>query len=101
MMRIAKFKCPSRDRSSRFEQFDFLRKAEEMRIIRSIFSLGRDAWNLSESKLIPRNSIDVAGPMVFSSAMGIPSSEKTFWTVSMCASGMALGGETIKKSSSK
>lgn len=101
MMRIAKFKCPSRVRSSSFEQLDFSRKVEETRIIRSIFSLGRDAWNLSEFKLIPRNSMDVAGPMVFSSAIGIPSSEKNVWTVRMCAAGMALVGEIIKKSSSR
>ncbi len=32
---------------------------------------------------MPSNSMDVAGPRVFSCAMGIPSSEKTFWTVRM------------------
>ncbi len=50
---------------------------------------------------MPRNSMDVAGPRVFSCAMGIPSSEKTFWTVRMWAAGMASGGEMIRKSSKR
>lgn len=100
IMRIAKFRWPSRD-SSRLEQFGLSMRVDETKMIRSIFSLGRDAWNLSEFKLIPRNSMDVAGPMVFSSAIGIPSSEKNVWTVRMCAAGMALVGEIIKKSSSR
>ncbi len=45
--------------------------------------------------------MDVAGPRVFSWAMGIPSSEKTFWTVRMWAAGMASGGEIIRKSSKR
>lgn len=101
MMRIAKFKWPSRDRSSRLEQLVFSRRVDETRIMRSIFSLGREAWNLIESKLIPRNSMDVAGPVVFSCAIGIPSAEKTFWTVMICVAGMASGDEIIKKSSSR
>ncbi len=48
---------------------------------------------------MPRNLIDVAGPRVFSCAMGIPSSEKTFWTVRM--RGWPRGGEMIRKSSKR
>ncbi len=58
-------------------------------------------WNLAESRLILRNSMDVAGPKVFSWVIGIPISEKTFWTVRMWAAGMASGGEIIKKSSKR
>ncbi len=66
-----------------------------MRIILLIFSFGSETWNLTESRLIQRNSMDVVGPRVFSWAMGIPSSEKTFWTVSMWAAGMALGAKLL------
>ncbi len=61
-----------------------------------IFFLGREAWNFCESKLIPKNSIEVLGPAVLSWARGIPSSEKTFWVVKRCAAGMESGGEMIK-----
>ncbi len=40
-------------------------------------------------------------PGFFSWAMGIPSSEKNFWTVRMWAAGMASGGEIIRKSSKR
>ncbi len=55
----------------------------------------------SESKLIPKNSIEVLGPAVLSWARGIPSSEKTFWVVRRCAAGIESGGEMIKKSSKR
>ncbi len=48
-----------------------------------------------------RNSMDVAGPRVFSCAMGIPSSENFLGTVRIWAAGMASGGEMIRKSSKR
>ncbi len=81
MMRMAKFKWPRTDNSSRLEQVGFAARVDATKIILSIFSLGREAWNFSESKLIPKNSIEVLGPAVLSWARGIPSSEKTFWVV--------------------
>ncbi len=99
MMRMAKFKCPSSDRRSRLQQHWLSMRVEATWIILSIFSFGSETWNLTESRLMPRNSMDVAGPRVFSWAMGIPSSENTFWTLRMWTAGMASGGEMIKKSS--
>ncbi len=76
-------------------------RVEATRILLSIFSYGRETWDLTESRLMARNSMGVAGPRVFCWAMGIPSSEKTFWTVRMWAAGMASGGEMIRKSSKR
>ncbi len=45
--------------------------------------------------------MDVAGPRVFSCAMGIPSSENFLGTVRIWAAGMASGGEMIRKSSKR
>ncbi len=101
MMRIAKFKWPRTDNSSRLEQVGFAARVDATKIILSFFSLGREAWNFCESKLIPKNSIEVLGPAVLSWARGIPSSEKTFWVVKRCAAGMESGGEMIKKSSKR
>ncbi len=92
MMRMAKFKCRSSDRRSCLQQHWLSMRVEATRIILSIFSFGSETCNLTESRLMPRNSMDVAGPRVFSWAMGIPSSEKTFWTLRMWAAGMASGG---------
>ncbi len=78
MMRIAKFKCPSSDRSSCLRQQRLLTRVAATRIILSIFSFGSETWDLTESRLMPRNSMDVAGPRFFSCAMGIPSSKKNF-----------------------
>ncbi len=75
---MAKFKCPSSDRSSRLRQQRLLTRVAATRIILSIFSLGSETWDFTESRLMQRNSMDVAGPRVFSCAMGIPSSE-IFW----------------------
>ncbi len=101
MMRMAKFKWPRTDNSSRLEQVGFAARVDATKIILSIFSLGREAWNFSESKLIPKNSIEVLGPAVLSWARGIPSSENTFWVVRRCAAGIESGGEMIKKSSKR
>ncbi len=68
------------------------------RIVLSSFSLGREAWNFCESRLIPKNLMDVLGPKVLSLAKGIPSSAKTFRIVNRCVAGM---GEMIKKSSKR
>lgn len=62
IMRIAKFRWPRIGRSSHCVHICFSRKIWDREIIRLIFSLGRDAWNLCESRLIPRNSIEVLGP---------------------------------------
>lgn len=51
--------------SSRLEERVWLMRVEATKIVLSIFSPGRDAWNFPESKLIPKNSMDVLGPMVF------------------------------------
>ncbi len=101
MMRIAKFKWPRTDNSSHLEQVGFAVRVDATKIVLSIFSLGREAWNFCESKLIPKNSMEVLGPAVLSWARGIPSSEKTFWVVKRCAAGMESGGEIIKKSSKR
>ncbi len=90
---MAKFKCPNSDRSLRLRQHWLSMRVEVTRIILSIFSFGSETWDLTESRLVPRNSMDGAGPRVFSWAMGIPSSENTFWTVRMWAAGMASGAK--------
>ncbi len=77
MMRITKFKWPSMDSSSRLEQHGLAKRVDATSGC-SIFSLGREAWNFCESKLIPKNSMEVLGPAVLSWARGIPSSAKTF-----------------------
>ncbi len=76
-------------------------KEEATRIILSIFSLGNEAWNLTESRLMPRNSMSCVGPKDFSCAMGTPSSVKILWTVVMFSAGMASGGDIMRKSSSR
>ncbi len=101
MMRIAKFKCPRMDSSSCLEQLGLAKRVDATRIDLSIFSFGREAWNFCESKLIPKNSMEVLGPAVLSWARGIPSSEKTVWVVKRCAAGMESGGEMIRKSSKR
>ncbi len=101
MMRIAKFKWARMDSSSYLGQVGFAARVDATKIILSIFSLGKEAWNFCESKLIPKNSIEVLGHAVLSLARGIPSSEKTFWVVKRCAAGMESGGEMIKKSSKR
>lgn len=73
IMRIAKFKWPSRGRSSRLEQIRLSMRVNETRII---LYFGREAWKLTESRLMQRNSM--AGHIFFSWAMRIPSSEKTY-----------------------
>lgn len=96
-MRIAKFKWLRTDNSSRLEQRGLAIREEVIRIVLSIFSFGREAWKFSESRLMPRNSMDVLGPDVLSWARGTPSFAKTCWTVARCAAGMKSGGEMIKK----
>ena len=49
--------------------------------IRWNFSVGRDAWSETESRMIPRNSKELLGPSVFSEARGTPSS----WNVEVRA----------------
>ncbi len=74
---IATFWWPSKERRSRLE----ILVAEVWLLISleilMIFSLGSEVWNLTESRLIPRNSREVAGPSVFLDAVGILSSDKT------------------------
>lgn len=101
IMCIAKFKWPRIDNSLRLEQVGLSNREDATRIVRSIFSFNRDAWNLLESNLMPKNSIEVLGPAFFFSAMRIPSSAKTFWTVKRCAAGIASGGDMIWKSTSR
>lgn len=80
-------------------------KFEEIAIILSspwkerleIFSLGREAWNLMKSRLIPRNSKDVEGPEFFSGERGTPNCEKTLWTVHRCSAGGAWLRENYEK----
>ncbi len=76
-------------------------KEEATKIILSIFSLGSEAWNLTESRLMPRNSMNCVGPKDFSCAMGTPISVKILWTVVIFLAGMASGGDMIRKSSSR
>lgn len=77
------------------------RKLEIIREMRLIFSRGRDAWNRTESRVMPRNSSDVLGPAVFSAGRGTPSSwnkEVRAWRP--CAGGEE-GGVTVRKSSKR
>ncbi len=101
MMRMAKFKWPRTDSSSRLEQIGFAARVDATKIILSIFSLGREAWNFCESKLIPKNSIEVLGPAVLSRARGIPSSEKTFWVVKRWFGWDGIGWRDNQKSSKR
>ncbi len=66
MMRIAKFKWQRMDCSSCLEQLGLAKRVEATRIVLSIFSLGREAWNFCESRLIPKNSMEMLGPEVLS-----------------------------------
>ncbi len=50
-----KFQCPSSDRSLRLRQQRLLMRVAAMRIILSIFSFGSETWDLTESRLMPRN----------------------------------------------
>ncbi len=75
---IVKFCWPSRERSLRLGIIVtkvFLLITLE---ILSIFSLGSEVSNLTELMQILRNSSEVAGPSVFSDAIGMSSLEKTF-----------------------
>ncbi len=55
------------------------------------FSFGREAWNFCESKLIPKNSMEVARARGLSWARGIPSSEKTVGCQKMLRPGWSRG----------
>ncbi len=54
MMRIVKLKCPSSDRSSRLRQQWLLMRVAATRIILSIFYFGSETWDLTESRLMPK-----------------------------------------------
>ena len=75
-------------------------KLEIRSVILSSFSFGRDASNLTVSRLIPRNSRDVEGPSVFSTDKGTPSSLKTDVRVARPSAG-GDEGEIIRKSSKR
>lgn len=75
---IAKFRCPSRERRSGLVICRVEVKLWITLMILSIFSFGSKAWNLTESRLIPRNSREVVGPSVFLDATGVPKSKKLF-----------------------
>lgn len=87
VMCIAKFGWPRIDGSSRFEQCWVSMRKGAIKLVLSIFFLGKEAWKLSVSSLMPRNSMDLLGPAVFSGARGTPSFPKTLWTLQGCADG--------------
>ncbi len=89
------------DSSLRLEQLGFAVRVDATKIALSIFYLGKEAWNFCESKLIPKNLMEVLGPVVLSWPRGIPSSTKTFWVVKRCTAGMVSGGEMIRKLSKR
>ena len=53
------------------------------------------------SSLIPRNSMDVAGPSVFSSARGTPRVAKAVFRQDRLCAGGEEGGSTVRKSSNR
>ena len=69
--------------------------------MRWIFSVGSEAWNDMESRVIPRNSVEVLGPSVFSTDRGTPMSEKADLRVVRPYAGGEEGGVTMRKSSSR
>ena len=69
------------------------------RAIRWVFSGGRDACSEMESRVMPRNSMEVLGPSVFSGARGIPSSRNVEVRVLRLGNGGEDGGVTTRRSS--
>lgn len=63
------------------------------------FSGGRDAWKEIESRVMPRNSMEVHGHRVFSFERGTPSSEKTLTRVDSPECEGVDGGVMMRKSS--
>lgn len=66
--------------------------------MRCIFSAGREAWKETELRVMPKNSMDVLGPEVFSSERGTPSSKKASMRVVRPWRGGEDGGVTMRKS---
>lgn len=69
-------------------------------IVLSIYSLAKDAWNLIESRLTPKNSMDVLGPSFF---LGKENSELRKNTLNCyeVRGWDGVGGEMIRKSSNR
>lgn len=67
--------------------------------MRCIFSGGRDAWKEMESRVMPKNSMEVHGPEVFSFERGTPSSENILTRVESPECGGADVGVMMRKSS--
>ena len=65
--------------------------------MRCIFSEGRDALKEIESGVMPRNSMEVPGPDVYSSERGTPSSEKEFVSALSPWQGGEGGGMTTRE----
>ena len=63
----------------------------------SSFSVGREAWKVSESRVMPRNSRDVLGPDVFSVERGTPSCRKDDLRVERPHAGEEYGFVTVRK----
>lgn len=61
------------------------------------FSGGRDAWKETESRLMPKNSMEEHGPKVFSFERETPSSEKTLTRVESPESGCRCNNEEVVK----
>ncbi len=57
------------DSSLRLEQLGFAVRVDATKIALSIFYLGKEAWNFCESKLIPKNLMEVLGPVVLSNCL--------------------------------
>lgn len=61
------------------------------------FPGGRNAWKITESRVMPKNSMEEHGPKVFSFERGMPSSEKTLTRVESPECGGADAGVTMRK----
>ena len=101
MMRIAKFRCPSNDNSSRLVMTEAPEAALRTLRTRSSLSEVNDACMVTLSRVILRNSNEVNGPTVFSTDSGTPRYPKASLSTEIQPAGGDDGKSTTKKSSSR
>lgn len=82
-----------------FVHLSAIRKLERSSKMRCTFSMSRDAWKEIESRVIPRNLIEVYGRRVFSFEREKPKLEKTLTSVDIPECGGEDVGVMMRKSS--
>lgn len=92
IIRMAKLRWPSSERSWHLETIDTETKERETSRIRDSLSAGSEVTMETESSVIPRNLSDVAGPIVVSAERGTPTQMKSWRSADSDGPGEEVGG---------